>query len=89
MESQITINFMNGKSETYRVELDENMPVEQIRQRYEAVFSGHLLRLRVQHEMLDENDKLLVIPFTSIESISVGLPLKEFGFSEVLLVSPV
>ncbi len=88
MKSQITINYLNGKSETYRFVLDEDQSPKQLKQRCEALFGGNLLTLRVQDETLEENDRLLMIPFSSIESISLNLPIKEYGFSNVLFVNP-
>ena len=88
MKSHITINYLNGKRETYRFMLDEDQSTEELQQRCENLFGGNLLTLRVQHETLEENDRLLMIPFSSIESISLNLPLKEYGFPNVLFVNP-
>lgn len=76
-------------SETFdRFVLDEEQTAEELLRRCEALFGGNILSLRVQHEYLEENDHLLMIPFSSIESISLSLPLMEYHFPQVLYVNP-
>jgi hypothetical protein len=88
MKKRITINYNNGKSECYSLVFDETTPPEELQQLMETVFDGKLLRLRVQDVSLKHQDRLLLIPYNSIESISLDLPLTEYRFSNVIYVNP-
>jgi hypothetical protein len=88
MKSQMTINYKNGEQETYGFVLDENQTPEELQKRMESVFDGSLLRLRVQDESLAERDRLLLIPFINIQSLSLDLPMMEFHLPSVIYVNP-
>ena len=88
MKSRITINYNNGKSEHYSFVFDETKSPEELQQLMEAAFDSNLLRLRVQDVSLKQEDRLLLIPYSSIESIMLDLPLTEYRFPNVIYVNP-